>query len=703
MDPQALTVEEDTFENSSIDMASETQIHQEHSRVAESFRCAFQALDCDNVTNQHINELATIICVAMSSENRVYHAVNHVFDLFVSAEKQPVSCLAAMFHDVVYLQIDDGIHPIVMEKLASAGLMLESIDRGTCNEPKPSYRLAQPHSVVVKLCLSVFGRDGTAVMTTGEQGVNEFLSALLAVQCLHQLVPPYALVEIVVCIEATIPFRDTTAFSKLLQRTIDSLHLFPSLQGTYSLRQAKSAVETACLLAERDVGNFAAIDTRWFLTNSWKLLPEIHHSLRDPVGFTFADYAKAMQANVRFYKFLKSNPTRVFHQFEACRTLEEYQRLISLTVRNLNIGIEYGRTKFIVSCVLDALARIHDLSDHSATWFMKHVGCGIDVLAYGRQSVILPSQPRQNGKISSRRGSLDAYLSTSERMLQRTRLQNGFQSPSRKQLSHRQQRDFINDLNSNRTSNTNNHTPSSLSRCGFSSERESVSDSGEDFEAGSSRSSSIQLAPCPTVRGRRSTIHVIQSDRNTFSLSPFTLAVNAPRSESTSSLTQIARRKSSLPSAEAMRRRSILPPVDDQFFCNLLIPSYDYVEALLEFGVGYKALFDVDIDSTSSYVHQALISEEGVREASHLCDEYLEQKVDPEEFIETFDRRVTTLLSHCISLYSRSPDTLHCVSESQAEGFAEDDITSGDSNTWNANRNCNSSTALYQQHHAEAC
>ncbi|EGD72866.1 hypothetical protein PTSG_04595 [Salpingoeca rosetta] len=631
----------------------------EKERVTVAMRQAFDALECNDVTDEHIDRLATIICSAMGTPNRVYHATRHVFDLFVSAETQPISCLAGVFHDVVYLQIDDGVHPLVMGELSRAGVTTSGAERGPSGEDRPMYTLATDQQPLpLRLCRAIFGWEDATLLKTGQQGVNEFLSALLAAQCLQALVSSAALFEIVICIEATIPFRGPCVYNDLLERALAATDIVPGLSDTYTRHQAKLAVEVACLVAERDVGNFASTDTRWFLTNSWKLLPEIHRSLRDAAAFTFADYAKAMLANVRFYLFLQSDPSRVFHQFESCRTREEYQRLLSLTTRNLNIGMEYGRTKLIAACILDALARQQGLAHRPASWFMQQPGCGVDMLGCGRQRVVWSARKRQSSGSSSSPAARRPSLSLCT--------PKGTAAPRTRASVHAIAMSSL----AERTTTTTT-TTSSASRSSDPSRRSSHQVHHQHHQHRRSCNPAINPAmkhsTTTTAASRLSATapgHFANgvamhagNPRGSYTLAPFTLATSAPRTPRGSacvgsSFTEVGRRKSSLPSPAAMRRRSMLPPVDDHFFTNLLVPSYDYVEVLLELGTGYEAEFDVDADMTSLYVHQALVTEEGVHEAADMCAEYLEGKIDPATFLDAFERRVTTLLAHCMQLHT---------------------------------------------------
>ena len=105
---------------------------------------------------------------------------------------------------------------------------------------------------------------------------NEFLSTLFALRVLSDIVSNRELMEIAVCIEATIPFRaNTNAMKELKTRII-------SANKKFNLGIGKGDIEKimtrAVLLSNKDVENFSYADTGLFLDQTWRLLPETNAS-----------------------------------------------------------------------------------------------------------------------------------------------------------------------------------------------------------------------------------------------------------------------------------------------------------------------------------------------------------------------------------------------------------------------------------------
>jgi hypothetical protein len=76
--------------------------------------------------------IATLIIHAMASAGRAYHATPHVFELYErkQAVSAPLACLAALFHDIVYLHTDGGILPANAEALQSLGCSINVRPKG---------------------------------------------------------------------------------------------------------------------------------------------------------------------------------------------------------------------------------------------------------------------------------------------------------------------------------------------------------------------------------------------------------------------------------------------------------------------------------------------------------------------------------------------------------------------------------------------
>jgi hypothetical protein len=119
-------------------------------------------------------------------------------------------------------------------------------------------------------------------------GLNEYLSAILAVTELRALCSREVLLQITMCIEATIPFRKHDSSGKqFTDRLFDRCWGYVE-QSQVSLTRDDiiKAVQRAVVLSNNDVGGFSAADTRFFLKNTWNLLPESNPTLRNVGMYT---------------------------------------------------------------------------------------------------------------------------------------------------------------------------------------------------------------------------------------------------------------------------------------------------------------------------------------------------------------------------------------------------------------------------------
>lgn len=72
------------------------------------FQSAFHDLNLSIPLNV-IERLAVMIHNAMGGSSRNFHTLEHIFNVVQPAD--PLRCLAALFHDVVYFQVDKGFPP----------------------------------------------------------------------------------------------------------------------------------------------------------------------------------------------------------------------------------------------------------------------------------------------------------------------------------------------------------------------------------------------------------------------------------------------------------------------------------------------------------------------------------------------------------------------------------------------------------------
>lgn len=293
-------------------------------QLIRTFDDALSALGCE-VAPPVLEHWAVEVHFAMSAGGRLFHTLDHVFDLIEGSNA--VQTLAAIFHDTIYLQVDDGLPRNLRERLGDV--------------VGPTLQL--DHDPVTDLVGRVFAVESGRPFDHGP-GMNELLSAVFAARCLANHIPRDVLLQVLACIELTIPFRDGDPARALEQRLIDA---------GLPEQDAIDAVRWAQALANRDVKGFASADVGYFLDNTWKLLPESNATLRDSV-YTIGQYATAMEKMRGFFCVL--DPRRVYASYRGVPEQQELDRLHRVASRNLELGKRYLDAKVLAANVLRSLA-----------------------------------------------------------------------------------------------------------------------------------------------------------------------------------------------------------------------------------------------------------------------------------------------------------------------------------------------------------
>lgn len=256
------------------------------SKVAIAFKDAFQALHVA-IDPHDVSRMASVVHTCMSQDGRVYHRTEHVFDLFRTAGEDPIATLAGLFHDVVYTQVDDGfsaciaslLMPLIHHNLttneymtASKGEFATLLPSSTSQTSSISASSASRLLVDMVLHVPVFGFTYGQTIPPGA-GLNEYLSALVAVLLLATYCSRVQLLQVAMCIEATIPFCGVDAHGThwTTQLRDRCWHYIREHSIDMSTDQLHDAVHRAVFIANNDVGNFGSEHTRVFLKNTWKL------------------------------------------------------------------------------------------------------------------------------------------------------------------------------------------------------------------------------------------------------------------------------------------------------------------------------------------------------------------------------------------------------------------------------------------------
>ena len=316
------------------------------STVNQYIRLFSQALTVLNagVDMAVAERLSLLVHRSMEQPRRVYHNSEHVFKLIEGLN--PHQTLAGLFHDVVYVQLDDGFAPWTADWLVP----VVAVENGQY-AIQPEVRLDPS----LQLCLDVFGfRPGQQLSPFA--GLNEFLSAIVAVRALHEYLPLKSLLAIVTCIEATFPFRAVDSDGVTLPSKLHHKVLAAASRLGLGLSEGEVAtiVGDAIVLANRDVAGFGFEDPGQFLSDTWMLIDESNAPLARAGVYTIGDYRQALQ---RMLGFLKSLDSRSIFNPEA-----EHDPLFAVrraaAKRNLEFSVRYLGSKLLSISILEELAKL---------------------------------------------------------------------------------------------------------------------------------------------------------------------------------------------------------------------------------------------------------------------------------------------------------------------------------------------------------
>lgn len=298
------------------------------------------------VNMTQLENSAELIIQTMSGPWRYFHTPEHIFE--VGGSVDPIEVLAALFHDLVYVQVDRGVN-----------LNISSYISPFVKEVRGQLVIREknelPNSVMFDIVAAVFGFV-PAQSLSPFSGQNEFLSAVVAAINLEHFLEPGIIAKIAACIEATIPFRPKqpsglTASDLLADRMKAANQQF---NFGWSETETLETVKRAVRLGNRDVENFAYPNSADFLDNTWNLMPETNHELSNANSYTVVGYRKSMQKMEGFMNFLQ--PELVFQHFMGEPDDNHYTQLITRTKKNLEVARLYLGIKLIAIAILEALS-----------------------------------------------------------------------------------------------------------------------------------------------------------------------------------------------------------------------------------------------------------------------------------------------------------------------------------------------------------
>jgi hypothetical protein len=284
-------------------------------------------------TTREIEHWGFSIHAALSAAGREFHNHDHVIDLV--ADGDPLEIIAALYHDAVYIQVDQGPPRSMREELSS--VLAQGADGWRV--------LPAAAGPVTGDILHVFGRSVGDVVTP-ITGLNEFASALVASIQLEHALSREQRIAVAACIEQTIPFR-VDPVPELHQRLAEL-----GLAGDV----LEQAICRAVRVGNRDVENFSDNDAARFLDNTWKLLPESNPALHSPMVYTVRDYRIALLKMEGFLAWLPAE--QVFHSWNGEPRPEVHARRVARTTGNLELAVRYLRAKLYSIGLVEAITEI---------------------------------------------------------------------------------------------------------------------------------------------------------------------------------------------------------------------------------------------------------------------------------------------------------------------------------------------------------
>lgn len=291
--------------------------------------------------------LAMLVHHSMNPRTRVYHTPEHVFNMCDGLNGRQT--LAALFHDIVYYQLDGGFP-------ADTAEMLQPVVRDDFGVVK--LRSIAPSDRWLALCAAIFGfKPGQEISVYG--GLNEFLSAVVATRKLYEYVSVQDMMVVLACIEATVPFRSgqdaASPSDALAERLMPVVRQWlPDLDAQEQAQFVQTAVKESVMLANRDVAGFAEKDPGHFLATTWLLIEESNAPLKAVGIYSLGDYRAAL---MRMELFLSNlDPASIFHAYGDEPDAAELAQLAKAASINLRFACDFLDSKIATVAIVEALA-----------------------------------------------------------------------------------------------------------------------------------------------------------------------------------------------------------------------------------------------------------------------------------------------------------------------------------------------------------
>lgn len=313
--------------------------------IINLFQKAFLELNI-SLEPQQIEKLALRVHRVMDGRFRQYHGPMHVLDL--ASDEGPIVALGAIYHDIIQYNIDRGAPPLIED------IINKYIDvKG--NEVYLKKSVEKSFSTYFKMITAVFGYNGGDLLPQN-RGLNECLSSIV---CLHEIglfLKKNHLIEIICCIEGTVPFRvkGSNGGDYLVEMASRLRKLYEDLNLEITERELDDLIHLVVHLGNKDVRDFAIANPILFIKNTWSILPESNQSLLFPLTVTMKQYRVAFSKMENFLSSLK--PSQIFHSYKNIPSFTDLKSLYKATDFNLGFAVKYLRIHLYEISILEAIA-----------------------------------------------------------------------------------------------------------------------------------------------------------------------------------------------------------------------------------------------------------------------------------------------------------------------------------------------------------
>jgi hypothetical protein len=166
------------------------------------------------------------------------------------------------------------------------------------------------------------------------------------------------LAELLACMEATIPFRESDESG---ESPIEKLyHRLAQVNEEHALGFSEAELELSCQeaadLHNRYLGNFATTDSHKYLDHLWSLLPEQYASLRRQALYSLDDFYFAVLDMRKFTASVKE--INMYSTFRGVPLEWEIQEFYTLFLRNHRLGLDYLKIRALGLGTIVALATL---------------------------------------------------------------------------------------------------------------------------------------------------------------------------------------------------------------------------------------------------------------------------------------------------------------------------------------------------------